>query len=323
MIKVRGLKPLVTITGVILLALTFTFTAYTATKEWTTDADFSEGTLLGTKIVGTNEAASVVLDLGGGAWYNTNWLKRAPITITNTGSALSDYQVKIIIHYDADMKSDFSDIRFTTDDGTTEIPYWIESKTDRQEAVVWVKVPSIAASGNTTIYIYYGNPSATTASNGENTFVFFDDFEPESDKWSGSSTTSDVSYSTIGNACVKGSGEFGCYGVAKLTSDVIGSGDFSVTLQIKQEGDGEEDFTFAHKFQYINDSGTYDLDSNQYPVWTEKSYTFSGNNTKLQFYIEFDTAEGICEVYSKGDNIFVRTYTSPEPTISIGEEEAQ
>jgi len=323
MIKVRALKPLVTITGVILLALTFTFTAYTATKEWTTDADFSKGTLLGTKIVGTNEAASVVLDLGGDIWYNTNWLKRAPVTITNTGSALSDYQVKIILPYDADMKSDFSDIRFTTDDGATEIPYWIESKTDSVEAVVWVKVPSITASGNTTIYIYYGNPSASSASDGDATFVFFDDFEPESDKWTGSSTTYDISYSTSGNACIEGSGGFGCYGGAKLTSDVIGSGNFSVTLQIKQEGNGDGDFTFAHKFQYINDSGTYDLDTNRYPVWTEKSYTFSGNNTKLQFYIEFDTGEGICEVYSKGDDIFVRKYTSPEPNASIGEEEAQ
>ena len=44
-------------------------------------------------------------------------------------------------------------------------------------ATFWVKVPSLPASGNLTIYMYYGNPSATNTSNGSATFYFFDDFE--------------------------------------------------------------------------------------------------------------------------------------------------
>lgn len=44
--------------------------------------------------------------------------------------------------------------------------------------MVWVEVDSIPASPNNAyIYLYYDNPSATSASNGIATFVFFDDFE--------------------------------------------------------------------------------------------------------------------------------------------------
>ena len=75
------------------------------------------------------------------------------------------------------MKADFSDIRFTDSDGTTLINYWLESETDSTSATFWVKIPSIPAAPSTaTIYMYYGNSAATSASNGDNTFEFFDDF---------------------------------------------------------------------------------------------------------------------------------------------------
>jgi len=47
-------------------------------------------------------------------------------------------------------------------------------------SVLWVKVPSIPAGSTKTIYMYYGNPSATPMSNGDNTFIFFDDFNDNS-----------------------------------------------------------------------------------------------------------------------------------------------
>lgn len=45
-----------------------------------------------------------------------------------------------------------------------------------QKAIVWVKIPEIPASSTQTIYMYYGNPEASSLSNGEMTFDFFDDF---------------------------------------------------------------------------------------------------------------------------------------------------
>ena len=67
-----------------------------------------------------------------------------------------------------------------TDNDANEIPYWIESVSGTL-ATIWVKVPSIS---DTTIWIYYGNESASTTSNGDTTFIFFDDFTTlDTDKW--------------------------------------------------------------------------------------------------------------------------------------------
>jgi hypothetical protein len=119
------------------------------------------------------------------AWWNCDWKYRIPITIKeNSGNTLTDYQVLITVNTqilisDGKMKSDCSDIRFTYYDGTTEteIPYWIESGCGTTATKIWIKVPNIPASGNVTVYMYYGNPSATSRSSGEQVFEFFDDFE--------------------------------------------------------------------------------------------------------------------------------------------------
>jgi len=67
-------------------------------------------------------------------------------------------------------------------------------------AVIQVKIPSILAGSTKTIYMYYGNPSASATSNGDNTFSFFDDFNDNSlnsTKWQTGSGA--VSGSPIGS----------------------------------------------------------------------------------------------------------------------------
>ena len=131
----------------------------------TTDEDWKASLRKKTVVVGTGETASVRIGVAG--WYSTSWLKRVPITITNPGSsALTDCQVDIYIPYDTDMNSDFSDLRFTTDDMVTEISYRVEGQVDSVSITAWVEVPSLIASGDTTIYMYYGNNSAISASAG-------------------------------------------------------------------------------------------------------------------------------------------------------------
>jgi len=125
------------------------------------------------------------------------WNYRRPITIDNTqnSSVLTDYQVKITLdstNFDfSKAKSDGSDIRFTDKDGSTLLSYWIESwDATNQQATIWVKVPSIPASSTKTIYIYYGNPSATSESNVDAVFYLYDDFdgsELDTNKWEVSS----------------------------------------------------------------------------------------------------------------------------------------
>jgi Uncharacterized conserved protein len=74
-------------------------------------------------------------------------------------------------------KNDGGDIRFTDNDGTTLLPFWVEEvsgSSPNRVAKVWVKVKDDLGS-NVDIYCYYGNSSATNYSNGANTFIFFDD----------------------------------------------------------------------------------------------------------------------------------------------------
>lgn len=126
---------------------------------------------------------------GGGAHTGTTYAGGAggsgTVIVRYLAPTLTNYQTKITVPYVSGMKADFSDLRFTSSDGTTELSYWIESYTASTSAVVWVKVPSLV-SGSNTIYMYYGNSSATTTSSGDNTFVFFDDFSGtsfNSTKW--------------------------------------------------------------------------------------------------------------------------------------------
>lgn len=72
--------------------------------------------------------------------------------------------------------TDFSDIRFTDDNGSTELHYWMESKIDSDQAVFWVEIADDLSSVNQTIYVYYGKVDATTTSDITTTFIFGHDF---------------------------------------------------------------------------------------------------------------------------------------------------
>ena len=116
-------------------------------------------------------------------WWNSSWQHRRSITIDNTQNSndLTDYQVLVTIDTASlisagKMRSDCGDIRFTDSDDLTQLNYWIESGCNSDNTKIWVKVPFIPANSNKTIYIYYGNPNATSMSNIQNTFYFADDF---------------------------------------------------------------------------------------------------------------------------------------------------
>ena len=92
------------------------------------------------------------------------------------------------VNAEAHVASSFNDIRFTKSDGTTTLPYYIESisgTTPNQLATARVKLDSVGTS-ETTFYMYYGKADALAGSSGADTFIFFDDFSGDSldtDKW--------------------------------------------------------------------------------------------------------------------------------------------
>ncbi len=136
--------------------------------------------------VGAEESVPIITYAASGSWLG-GFSYRDEVIIDNTeGGPLTDFQVKVVVDTNAlisegKLKSDCSDVRFTDSDGVTELPYWLERGCGTTQTVFWVKVPDIPGGGEKTIYMYYGNPSATSESNGFAVFEFFDDFE----EWSG------------------------------------------------------------------------------------------------------------------------------------------
>jgi len=116
-------------------------------------------------------------------WFDPNWQYRQQVTVDNSSNAnsLTNYQVHVSLsstNFDfTKAQTNGNDLRFTDTDGTTLINYWIESyNSTNKTATIWVNVPTIPANAQKNIYMYYGNPAASSASNGKNTFNFFDDF---------------------------------------------------------------------------------------------------------------------------------------------------
>jgi len=120
----------------------------------------------------------------------TGWTYRKSHVINYAAGAGTLYQKQVTVHYgsgtdgDDDVylnshcRTDFQDVRFTDDDGSTLLDYWMEKKVDSDYAIFWIEVADDLSSSNATIYVYFGKADATTTSNGTNTFPsLFDHFD--------------------------------------------------------------------------------------------------------------------------------------------------
>jgi uncharacterized protein YjdB len=110
----------------------------------------------------------------------SGWLYKMPVTVNNPGATiLTNYQVSITVNTQAlitagKMNAAGNDIRFS-DGVCTNLPYWIESGINTASTVIWINDNTIPT-GNSTIFMYYSNPAAPAASDGNATFIIFDDF---------------------------------------------------------------------------------------------------------------------------------------------------
>lgn len=126
------------------------------------------------------------------------WSYRKQINITDAVGAGTNYQVKLLIAQNTggnvglnNNSASFpsgeglgGDLRFTAANGQTTLSFWVESVSGGI-ATVWVKV-SESLDNPRSIYVYYGNGAASNGSNGENTFILFDDFNDgviDTGKW--------------------------------------------------------------------------------------------------------------------------------------------
>ena len=153
------------------LSLTFA-----ATETWTGSSDFSSGTL--DSAVVSN--SSVTLDAPSD-WYESSWSHRTELTVTEgSATALTDYSVQLSLDTAAmvsagTLNSDGSDLRFVDSSGTL-LGHWVESGMNTSSTTIWVRVPSVPASGNATVYAYHGNGSASSVSDKSDAMLWWDDF---------------------------------------------------------------------------------------------------------------------------------------------------
>ena len=300
----------------------------------------------------------VVSSLGnswwGPSWHGAIWLLgwsyRKSHVINPVVGAGTNYQIKITCHYgsgtdngedvylNGHCRTDFGDIRFTGDDGATLLDYWMGRKSDSNYATFWVEVKDDLSNNPAVIYVYYGNSSATTTSNGEDTFLFFDDMEEGEEKWTKTGLwhiTQKKSYSPDHSFWYgqedTNNYDTGARNFGELETDQLPSLS-SAKLELRYWREVEWSFFGEYDKTSIYDS----VDGSSWNQiwkktsrsiserrWTSLSVSLSENARYLKFY--FDTVDGAGNDYWGWfiDDVRVRKYVDPEPSHgSWGAEEA-
>ena len=279
---------------------------------------------------------------------------RKTLYVSGSSVPVSDYQLKIILnkgtgidtttslYLDNHILDSFNDIRFTSDDGLTLLKYWIESS-DTNSAVVWVKFPSIPVAPQTvSFFLYYDNPSALSLSSGSDTFNWFDNFDSNGiSNWVGSNEKMHIGesatqmVSSIKSVSSPYSAQLDTYancntnpwdGVGSiLTRTVnISSGTYKVDFDVLRDITGFRFNTLGYERSIvkINGSASFEEHTTCSPgncdiqgTWAEKSLTVE-NST-----IDTIAIEGYSDDCTDGkvwfDNLRVRNYISPEPSLSL------
>jgi PKD repeat protein len=101
----------------------------------------------------------------GSSWWNTNWEYRKEITINHSKVDANLIYFPVLISLDSDVdlannaQNDGDDIVFI-DKSSNKLNHEIEYFNGSEgELIAWVNVTSISSTEDTTIYIYYGNPT--------------------------------------------------------------------------------------------------------------------------------------------------------------------
>jgi hypothetical protein len=108
-------------------------------------------------------------------WWNSNWSCRKEITIDHTKIPSTLTHFPILIHLiDANLQikaqTDGDDIAFTDKNGI-QLNHEIEKyDSTTGELTTWVDIPTLSATQDTTVYLYYGNPSSGNQQNIEATW---------------------------------------------------------------------------------------------------------------------------------------------------------
>ena len=280
------------------------------------------------------------------AWWNSNWLRKKQVTITeSTGNDYDAYSVLLNISVEPTMNG-VEDLRFLDGTESFELNHSVASN-DSSNIYAWVKT-KLNGGSTTDIYMYYDNTVATRTDNINNSFLFYD----------GASQDLTANYNILGTCTMSyvtnayrlsGAGAGDCFAVV----DNLNVSNVSVNINMRDENEffvagvglRTASATTGYKVQKVNaqqrlrkDSGTdlHILDSSlgggTYYQYNFTAFGSNLNNTVNNFKttaIDTTYDQGYSGAYVFGSaggymefsNLTIREYAYPEPTSVFGSEQ--
>jgi Domain of unknown function (DUF2341) len=278
------------------------------------------------------------------------WPYRIQATIDNTsGSVLQDYQVPVVLDTSSPiqlgkMNPNGSDLRVVSEDGASLLAYAVDKDLGTTRTVIWVRVPTVPTA-ESTISLYYGNPSAEERSSIEDTFIPGIIQNPGFET-GGAWTTDPAENVTRWEMAWPGSVGWVSEGSGSLFVDLEQDGlnkgpmtmdihqpvtfppgndsvlrfDLHVIAASQGELGGEFSWTAGGE-----NGGLWELNSRHgtiaYTHLGEETIPISPGPTDLAFHVAIHEEQG---GYAEGmlDNLRVRKHVSPEPSVTLGLEQS-
>jgi hypothetical protein len=302
---------------------------------------FVVGVIMASSCGSTLRASERLSEMPAGDGWMPGWQYRKVHNITGSVAGPQvNYPIRVAVRFESGTdseervylsgkcRSDFSDVRFS-DSASSSLDFWIQEKMDSVQALFWVELNVIPEyPGSTAIYIYYGNPNASAASNKDWTLAFASDFEDVTTQgWSASwlafTTWDNATSSAFDGSYARGAGRL--YG-----SSYYGNGDFFDSFQNSAYlGSGSYAFEGAARFARVDpymtpveirlfvDDVPIEVASNPGTAW----HWLSGNFTRaasgytslrVEFHLRTQNLVHSEQCYY-ADSLLVRRLCYPEP----------
>lgn len=100
-------------------------------------------------------------------WWNPQWTHRRRLTLDTSPftGPVTDFPVLVRLPALAGVSPTGADLRFVSLDGTTTYAYDLDSFSALGSSAIWVQMTIPQASVDTELWVYYGTPAATAATN--------------------------------------------------------------------------------------------------------------------------------------------------------------
>ncbi len=274
------------------------------------------------------------------AWYNSSWNYRQTVSVDDAmvsgTSDLTNFTVLVNVTQNNFKLSssggrvgqaDGGDFVFTLSDGTTKLSHQIESyNSTTGNLVAWVKLPTLAYIGDTSLFVYYGNATVadqwnaagTWASDVRANYHLASDFK---DSTGNANNATNSGTTAVANAKIAGGDQFNGISSKLATSD---SNSLDVTGNLTVSGWFNSSNLSGYKAlvakgtsstavnYYVATKGT-ELQFAFYAAGGLRSFTTSGagltTGTWYNFAVTYDDTANSVKFYLNGDQIYSATTT--------------